>query len=156
MIRAHQLRCLYGRSILFHRLYSSGSPSAATSASQEKFTKTGERVSSSDPMHISLRSEEYSQSGGDDMVAAQTDASYSRDANPASTKATAGKGNAVNPLEASPATPELSKRVDEIHVEKGVDRADGTKSGLGKTRKSKRVERTQLDFDTSKHKTNTR
>jgi len=48
------------------------------------------------------------------MVSAQMSASYSRDADPVSTKATAGKGNSVNPLETSPATPELSAHVTKI------------------------------------------
>jgi hypothetical protein len=47
------------------------------------------------------------------MVAAQGTASFSRDSDPASGKMTAGKGNAVNPLEFSPATPDLSKVLED-------------------------------------------
>lgn len=85
---------------------SSGSPSP-TNIPADHFIKTGDR-GTSDPTQINLRSNEYSQSGGDDMVAAQTEASFSRDTDAAETKAKAGKGNVVNPLELSPATPELS------------------------------------------------
>ena len=85
---------------------SSGSPSP-TAVPADHFIKTGQREAS-DPAKINLRSNEYSQSGGDDMVAAQTDASFGKDTDAASTKAKAGKGNVVNPLELSPATPELS------------------------------------------------
>ncbi len=48
------------------------------------------------------------------MVAEQGRASFdhSSDTNPASQKLTAGKGNVVNPLELSPATPELSYSVE--------------------------------------------
>jgi hypothetical protein len=38
----------------------------------------------------------------------------SRDTNPQSSKTAAGKGNVVNPLEISPATPELSKHFEEL------------------------------------------
>ena len=88
------------------RRYSSGSPTAGN-APPEEFTKTGQKED--DPAKINSRSNEYSQSGGDEMVAAQGSASFSRNADPAAQKAEAGKGNVVNPLEFSPATPDLSQ-----------------------------------------------
>jgi hypothetical protein len=110
--------------------HSSGSPLPGQQ-SPEHFTKTGEKPQ--EPDEFSARSYEYSQSGGDDMVAAQGGASFSvictpsevlpvciilagltrpqdsKDTDPLSEKTTAGKGNVVNPLELSPATTELSK-----------------------------------------------
>lgn len=48
------------------------------------------------------------------MVAAQQSASFDgKDTNPATQKTTAGKGNVVNPLEFSPASVELSEKVEE-------------------------------------------
>lgn len=92
--------------------FSSGSPTAGNDP-PEHFTKTGEKAQ--DPSAFNSRSNEYSQSGGDDIVAGQASASFvdSKDTNPVSQKATAGKGNVVNPLEFSPATPELSKYFEE-------------------------------------------
>jgi hypothetical protein len=52
---------------------SSGSPTAG-GAAPDHFTKTGEKEQ--DPAKVNMRSNEYSQSGGDDMVAGQTSASY--------------------------------------------------------------------------------
>ena len=89
--------------------HSSGSPTTGNNP-PDHFTKTGEKEQ--DPAKVISRSYEYSQSGGDDMVAGQGSASYSRDTDPASQKETAGKGNAVNPLELSPASPDLSKAFD--------------------------------------------
>lgn len=86
--------------------HSSGSPTAG-SKPPEHFTKTGEKEQ--DPAKTISRSYEYSQSGGDDIVAGQGSASYSRDTNPESQKEEAGRGNVVNPLEFSPASPDLSK-----------------------------------------------
>lgn len=42
------------------------------------------------------------------MVAAQGDASFGRGVDAGASKEVAGRGNVVNPLELSPATPELS------------------------------------------------
>lgn len=93
---------------------SSGSPTAGN-APPDHFTKTGEKEE--DPAKINSRSNEYSQSGGDEMVAAQSNASFSGDVDPASQKDMAGKGNVVNPLELSPATPELSGSLEETVCE---------------------------------------
>jgi hypothetical protein len=53
---------------------SSGSPTAGNKP-PDHFTKTGEKED--DPAKINSRSNEYSQSGGDEMVAAQESASFS-------------------------------------------------------------------------------
>ncbi|KAH7066535.1 hypothetical protein FB567DRAFT_260539 [Paraphoma chrysanthemicola] len=93
--------------IIPHLRQSSGSPTAGGTP-LDHFTKTGEKEQ--DPAKVNTRSYEYSQSGGDDMVAGQSSASYDHASNdPAISKTTAGKGNAVNPLEFSPASPDLSK-----------------------------------------------
>lgn len=86
--------------------YSSGSPKAG-SRSPDHFVKTGEKEL--DPAKVHSRSNEYSQSGGYEMVAGQETASFSRDTDLDLQKEMAGKGNAVNPLGFSPATPGLSK-----------------------------------------------
>jgi hypothetical protein len=53
--------------------YSSGSPTAGNKP-PDHFTKTGEKAQ--DPAELNMRGYEYSQSGGDDMVAAQESASF--------------------------------------------------------------------------------
>lgn len=107
-LRAHLLR----RLTPLQRTYSSGSPSPSK-VPDNHFIKTGEREDS-DPAKINLRSNEYSQSGGDDMVAEQQQASFSKDADSGSSKTKAGKGNVVNPLDFSPATPELSRHAEAV------------------------------------------
>jgi hypothetical protein len=54
--------------------YSSGSPTPG-SKPDDFFNKTGQREAS-DPALINMRSDEYSKSGGDDIVAEQTIASF--------------------------------------------------------------------------------
>lgn len=54
--------------------YSSGSPAASTKP-YDYFNKTGRREAS-DPIAINMRSDEYSKSGGDDIVADQVIASF--------------------------------------------------------------------------------
>ncbi|KAL1596312.1 hypothetical protein SLS60_008957 [Paraconiothyrium brasiliense] len=145
-LRTHLLR----RLPLPARYYSSGSPSPSNVPANH-FIKTGEREAS-DPTAVNLRRDEYSQSGGDDMVAEQSQASFSKNADsPVDSKETAGKGNVVNPLDFSPATPELSEHT-EAWVEKGVEWTEGMRTGKGVTRKSKTVVKSEIDFDTVKHK----
>ena len=57
--------------------YSSGSPTPSPSSqpAASHFNKTGEK-DASDPAQINIRSDEYSKSGGDDIVAEQTVASF--------------------------------------------------------------------------------
>lgn len=65
---------------------------------------------------INVIRDEYSKSGGDDVVAEQKVASYdSKNVQPQSEMNTAGKGIAVNPLEVSPANLEASVS----HIESG-------------------------------------
>ena len=67
------------------------------------------------------------------MVAAQMDASFGKDADAVSTKAKAGRGDVVNPLELSPATPELStyqtETVSEFYVRYWGERGRGRGRG---------------------------
>ncbi|KAK3215570.1 hypothetical protein GRF29_8g468201 [Pseudopithomyces chartarum] len=126
---------------------SSGSPSPSN-VPDDHFIKTGQRPAS-DPSEINLRSNEYSQSGGDDMVAAQGDASFGRGVDAGASKEVAGRGNVVNPLELSPATPELSRGA-ETYVEKNVERTEDMRTGMGVTRKKKVVVKTENDFDMGK------
>ncbi|KAF2184703.1 hypothetical protein K469DRAFT_579083 [Zopfia rhizophila CBS 207.26] len=126
--------------------YSSGSPTPASKPANT-FNKTGEREDS-DPKNINIRTDEYSKSGGDDIVAEQAIAAFesSKDTDPFSQKERAGKGNIINPLEVSPADPEASKIVEEKVVEKNVE-GKKAKSGKGITKKAKKVERVEIDFD---------
>ncbi|KAF2268650.1 hypothetical protein CC78DRAFT_350084 [Lojkania enalia] len=124
--------------------YSSISPSPSF-VKPDQFNKTGLR-GESDSTKINSRSNEYSQSGGDDIVAEQTIASFrvgqfprsyiyayiffslalvirklirekdSKDTSPATAKETAGRGNVINPLDYSPASPELSKHIEDQTV----------------------------------------
>ncbi|KAH7065673.1 hypothetical protein BKA63DRAFT_585559 [Paraphoma chrysanthemicola] len=127
-----------------HVRKSSGSPTAGGTP-LDHFTKTGEKEQ--DPAKINTRSYEYSQSGGDDMVAGQSSASYDHASNdPAVSKTTAGKGNAVNPLEFSPASPDLSKTMRDTDVSQGQEREASQHTGQGISRKAKTVMKTKLDF----------
>lgn len=65
---------------------------------------------------------------------------------PAYEKILAGRGNKINPLEVSPASPELSRILEEQIVEKNIERDPNARTGPGVTRKTKRVERTEIDF----------
>merc|ERR1712007_136954 len=128
--------------------YSSGSPTAS-SKPYDYFNKTGHKEAS-DPCLINIRTDEYSKSGGDDIVAEQVIASFKNKfaTDPFVEKEIAGRGNVINPLELSPASPEMSEILDEQIVEKNIERDPSMKTGYGVTRKSKRVERTELDFRT--------
>ncbi|PSN72465.1 hypothetical protein BS50DRAFT_583999 [Corynespora cassiicola Philippines] len=107
----HYVRCL---SI-------SGAPKKSDQV--EHFVKTGEK-GPSDPTQINVRKTEYSQSGGDDIVADNAIAAFEgASTDPGVEKELAGRGNTVNPLEASPATPELSSAVEEPSVQQGAAKA---------------------------------
>lgn len=77
----------------------------------------------------------------------------------------------MNPLEVSPASPEVSRYFEETvrclfltvaclpwllicvqYVEKNVERKPGVHSGPGISRKAKKVEKLEMDFDLSKIK----
>jgi hypothetical protein len=125
--------------------YSSGSPTKSN-LPPDHFIKTGEKPQ--DPRDQVGRSYEYSQSGGDDMVAQQGGASFDGTAGNdiEASKARAAKGNVVNPLEFSPATSELSKIVSEEFTSKSEDRKPGDVSGHHSGRKTKTVKKTEIDF----------
>ena len=110
----------------------------------DHFIKTGEKPQ--DPYDQISRSYEYSQSGGDDMVAQQGGASFDGDQSIEASKARAGKGNVVNPLELSPATGELSKIMSEEFTSKSEDRKPGDVSGHHSGRKTQTVRKTEIDF----------
>ena len=123
--------------------YSSGSPTKSD-VPADHFIKTGEKPQ--DPYDQISRSYEYSQSGGDDMVAQQGGASFDGDQSIEASKARAGKGNVVNPLELSPATGELSKIMSEEFTSKSEDRKPGEVSGHHSGRKTQTVRKTEIDF----------
>jgi hypothetical protein len=58
---------------------------------------------------LNPEADEYSISGTDDSTAEQEDAAFSRVSDPQEAKEKAGEGNEVNPLDASPANPEISQ-----------------------------------------------
>ncbi|OAK94046.1 hypothetical protein IQ06DRAFT_298771 [Phaeosphaeriaceae sp. SRC1lsM3a] len=137
-------RVLSSRTLLQARK-SSGSPTAGNKP-PEHFIKTGEKED--DPAKVNSRSNEYSQSGGDEMVAAQESASFQSlgGNDPAISKEAAGKGNKVNPLEFSPATPDLSKTLEDKDVSQSKERDASQHTGQGISRKAKKVPKTSLDF----------
>lgn len=70
---------------------------------------------------MNTEANEYSKSGTDATASKNTDAAFEKgNADPEDAKAKAGEGNAVNPLDASPANPELSKGTSE--TEPGLDK----------------------------------
>ncbi|KAF2744963.1 hypothetical protein M011DRAFT_469988 [Sporormia fimetaria CBS 119925] len=93
-----------------------------------------------------MRSDEYSKSGGDDIVAEQRSSFTSIYTDPIMEREVAGRGYVINPLDVSPASPEWSMIVEEQIVEKNADRRPGDRTGYGVTRKTKMVEKNDLDF----------
>src|ERR1700759_2382434 len=73
-----------------------------------------------DPRSINVSKDEYSKSGGDDVVAAQESSYNEKLTDPTSHLEAAKKGNTINPLEVSPANPDTS-----IHIEEKEWRTDG-------------------------------
>ncbi|MCJ1243574.1 hypothetical protein MMC30_000771 [Trapelia coarctata] len=104
------------------------------------------RKDSQDKDSINNESTEYSKSGSDDQAARQEDAAYNPNkTDPEDQKETAAKGNepkeGSNPLEVSPANPEVSKQRDP--TEGGAENASGDErsrsSGGGSPNKGKKV-----------------
>lgn len=90
---------------------------------------------------INVARDEYSKTGGDNVVAEQVVASYRpTDTRPEVQMEIAGKGVKVNPLEISPANTEANKYTPEIdgHPEKGIDKL--TLSKRGSPQKARSVE----------------
>jgi hypothetical protein len=74
LIRATRLGYPVCARLAPHLQYSSGSPTA-TPIPDDYFNKTGQKAAS-DPALINMRTDEYSKSGGDDVVAEQVIASF--------------------------------------------------------------------------------
>ncbi|EXJ95347.1 hypothetical protein A1O1_00467 [Capronia coronata CBS 617.96] len=73
---------------------------------------------------------EYSKSGSDDTAAANEDAAFDPNiTDPEEAKQKAGEGNEVNPLEDSPANPEISQGTDEA---KGGSKKKPSEDGGGR------------------------
>jgi hypothetical protein len=70
--------------------------------------------------NINTAADEYAQSGSDDSAAKNEQAAFGRESDPQKAKQKAGEGNEVNPLDASPANPEISQTTSE--VEGGADK----------------------------------
>jgi len=73
---------------------------------------------------------EYGKSGTDDSVARNEDAAFNPDiTSPEKAKEVAGEGNDVNPLDASPANPDISQGTSE---EEGGAKKKGSEGGGGR------------------------
>ena len=98
------------------------------------------RKGAEDRNSINTDASEYSKSGTDDAAAHQNEAAFDpSQTDPQEQKDTAGKGNDVNPLEVSPANPDVSKQrgSTEGGAEKGPERT--ASSGRGSPTKGKPV-----------------
>jgi len=92
------------------------------------------RVGSQDKDSIDTEATEYSKSGTDDGAARQEDAAFNPNkTGPEDEKNTAGDGNNSNPLNVSPANPEVSKQTDsqEGGAENSGKDSNGRQSGHG-------------------------
>lgn len=72
------------------------------------------REAMKDREKIEPSADEYAQSGSDSTAAANESAAFSRTSDPQEAKKEAGKGNEVNPLDASPANPNLGTPTREV------------------------------------------
>jgi len=107
------------------------------------------RKGAEDKDSINREPTEYSKSGTDDQAAAQEEAAFDpNDTNPESEKKTAGEGNdgRSNPLDVSPANPEVSKQqspteggAEKSSSESGAASDRGRTSGGGSPNKGKKV-----------------
>lgn len=112
-------------------------PAAALRPFSLSSTRLYPRKDSQDRESINTESTEYSKSGSDDSSAAQEDAAFNTDTtSPREEKKKAGQGNEGNPLEVSPANPEISKPSSE--TEGGAESAPERKeqSGGGNLKKN--------------------
>jgi hypothetical protein len=64
--------------------------------------------------NINTAADEYAQSGSDDSAAKNEEAAFGRESDPEKAKQKAGEGNKVNPLDASPANPDISQPTSEV------------------------------------------
>ncbi|RVX69902.1 hypothetical protein B0A52_05737 [Exophiala mesophila] len=83
---------------------------------------------------INTDADEYSQSGTDDATARNEEAAFDPNiTDPHEAKEKAGEGNAVNPLEASPANPDLSRGTaeEEGGAKKKMSEGGGGRKGGG-------------------------
>ncbi|CZS92801.1 uncharacterized protein RAG0_03305 [Rhynchosporium agropyri] len=88
------------------------------------------RKNSQDKDSIDTEATEYSKSGTDDGAARQNEAAFDPSTtDPAEEKKIAGEGNEGNPLEVSPANPEVSKQRGE--TEGGAEKGVGKKQSGG-------------------------
>lgn len=98
------------------------------------------RKGAEDRNDINTDATEYSKSGTDDFAAHQTDAAYDpAKTDPQDEKDTAGEGTEANPLDVSPANPDVSQQrhPSEGGAEKGPDKSTG--SGRGSPKKGKTI-----------------
>jgi hypothetical protein len=84
-------------------------PFSITTSRQVDENPDDKKAALEDREKLNPKADEYSQSGSDDSAAAQESAAFNRISDPEEAKEEAGKGNSVNPLDASPANPDISQ-----------------------------------------------
>lgn len=87
------------------------------------------RKGAEDRNDINTDATEYSKSGTDDMAAAQQDAAFNpHRTDPQDQKNVAGEGAESNPLDVSPANPDVSQQINptEGGAEKGPEKSSGS------------------------------
>ena len=127
-------------------LYPARSPFRALSATPQSFAADQDpdrhphpqRDAQQDREKISPEANEYSKSGTDHSSAANEEAAFNTDTpDPQDAKAKAGEGNEVNPLDASPANPEISQGTAEAEggAKKKMSEGGGGSKGGGEAGK---------------------
>lgn len=102
---------------------------AATQGHDSTSHPNPQREAQKDREKIDRQSNEYSKSGTEEATAAQDKAAFDPNSSndPDEARKEAGKGNDVNPLDASPANPELSSGTSEVSG--GADKKKSEEGG---------------------------
>ncbi|KAI9813005.1 MAG: hypothetical protein M1826_002562 [Phylliscum demangeonii] len=124
-----------------HRVYARGGPTPSMTRALHATAPLGARKDSQDKDSIDRRSYEYTRSGTDDQTAQQEQAAFDPSiTDPQQQQAKAGEGEQGNPLDVSPANPDVSlpRKEDD---EGGAGHAPGEQrmgsgSGAGKKNRS--------------------
>ena len=94
-------------------------PFSLTTRRSAESNPNPQRDAQQDREKINPDANEYAKSGTDDTAAKQEEAAFDTDnPNPQEAKKKAGEGNEVNPLDASPANPELGQPTREASGER--------------------------------------
>ena len=94
-------------------------PLSCTTSRRAEINKNPQRDAQKDREKINTDANEYAKSGTDDTAAGNEEAAFNPNiTDPQEAKKKAGEGNDVNPLDASPANPELGKPTREVSGER--------------------------------------